>query len=158
MTRNRRFAIDTPLLPVFNYQLTTEDLIMMERISSAIDKARLLLGIRPTVMISMMQRAPDSITFRQRGWGYNMTAPILRAGLGKVSSAHFAPTNFIRFDKIRKTPAGSRRKNTNKMKKAKNQKANKRGHYAIDDYKDEASLGQICPNLESSEQAGKGTS
>lgn len=86
MPKARRFAIDTPPIPIFNYQDTPHNQLTISRVASAMETAYLMIGInkRKQIQINRKDKPPQNITFRARCWGYNMTAPIVCKGLGRI--------------------------------------------------------------------------
>jgi hypothetical protein len=80
--RRRRFAVDTPRLPVFNHAVTDSDKVILVRKLEAMSAAYDCIKPLGQRRLRINQQAPAAITFRGRGWGLNMTAELSHKGKG----------------------------------------------------------------------------
>jgi hypothetical protein len=57
----------------------------------SMEAAYRLIGVGMSLsLLRQKDPSPQNMTFRARGWGYNMTAPVVCAGLGKTKQASAA--------------------------------------------------------------------
>jgi hypothetical protein len=64
--RTRRYRIDEPRQPVFNYQETDSDKLTLERMLSAVASAYDFIKVPQSTRLLVNQQAPKAVTYRQR--------------------------------------------------------------------------------------------